>query len=366
MRQVLEITNMIVNYKVGFMNFILLLAFSMPFFFVYIIPMSVMLAVLLTFLRLSNDNEVVALKAGGISVYRLIPPVLVFGFVSTVLTAMMAVWGLPWGESAYRQLAFEVVRSNFNVGLKARQFNDSFDGVMFYVNDIDVKTQSLLDVFINDHRKTGITSTVVAPRGFLFQGHEPYTYILRLYNGTVNQVKLESKSAHSIRFDTYDLQLDLKDAVSGMTTRTRKEREMNLSELKALIERSDQKDSHYFSAIMEYHKKFSIPFSCIALALMAIPLGIQTQSTRKSAGLGIGLIAFLIYYLLLSAGIILGETGAYPPAVGMWMPNIIMGGVGVYLTVKTANDRPIGLYTMTRRLKSLFFQAMGFRFRPSL
>jgi lipopolysaccharide export system permease protein len=363
MRQVLEITNLIVNYQVGFVNFILLLAFSLPFFLVYIIPMSVMLAVLLTFLRLSSDNEIVALKAGGISVYRLIPPVLVFGCVSGILTAMMAVWGLPWGESAYKQLAFDVVRSHFNVGLKARQFNDSFDGVMFYVNDIDVKTRSLVDVFIHDLRKEDTAGIVVAPKGFLFQGAEPYSYILRLYQGTINQVKLNSKSAYSTDFDTYDLQVDLKDAVSGMKARRKKEREMSMAELSALIDHADQKDDRYYSAVMEYHKKFSIPFSCLALALLAMPLGIHTQAARKSAGMGIGLIAFLIYYLLLSAGFILGKTGLYPPAVGLWLPNAVMGGAGAYLMVKTANDRPVGLFTILRRFKNWLFQAFGFRMR---
>ncbi len=360
MRQVLEITNLIVNYQVSVIHFILLLAYSMPFFVVYIIPMSVMLAVLLTFLRLSNDNEVIALKAGGISIYRLIPPVILFGFINAVATAGMAIWGLPKAESAYRQLAFDVVRSNFHVGLKERQFNDSFDGIMFYVNDIDLKTRFLLDVFINDHRKEGINSTIVAPKGFLFQSSDPYRYILRLYQGTLNQVNLSSKAAHSIRFETYDLQLDLKDALSGAKTRRKKETEMNLAELAAVIENARQKDKRYFSAVMEYHKKFSIPFSCIALALLAVPLGIQSQTARKSAGLGIGLMAFLIYYLLLSAGFMLGQSGMYPPAVGMWAPNIIMGGAGIYLLVQTANDRPVGLFIRMHRLKTLVFRALGF------
>jgi len=364
MRQVLEITNMIINYQVGFLNFFLLLAFSMPFFFVYIIPMSVMLAVLLTFLRMSNDNEVVALKAGGVSVYRLAPPVMLFAAVTAVITAAMAIWGLPCGESAYRRIAFDVVRSNFNLGLKERQFNDSFDGVMFYVNEIDLKTRSLKDVFINDNRKEGISSTVVAPKGFFFQGADKYSFILRLYDGMINQVGLESKSAHTIEFETYDVQLDLKDAVSGANTGKKREFEMSLSELSDKITHSENKDKKYYFALMEYHKKFSIPFSCIALALLAVPLGIQTQSARRSAGLGIGLFAFLGYYLLLSMGIFLGKTGAYPPAIGMWMPNIIMGGIGAYLIVQTANDRPVKLFITLRRIRSIIFQATGFRIRP--
>jgi lipopolysaccharide export system permease protein len=364
MRQVLEITNMIINYQVGFLNFVFLLAFSMPFFFVYIIPMSVMLAVLLTFLRMSNDNEIIALKAGGVSVYRLSPPVMLFAVVCAVITAIMAIWGLPWGESEYRRIAFDIARSNLNVGLKERQFNDSFDGVMFYVNEIDLKTRSLKDVFINDDRKEGISSTVIAPKGFLFQGADQYSFILRLYNGMVNQVSIDRKSANTIQFDTYDVLLDLKDAASGMNTAKKREFEMSLSELSDKIKRTVEKDKKYYYTLMEYHKKFSIPFSCIALALLAIPLGIQTQTARRSAGMGIGLFAFLVYYLLLSIGFFLGKTGAYPPVIGMWMPNVIMGGIGAYLIVQTANDRPVKFFTGLRRLRRIILQAAGFRIRP--
>jgi len=95
---------------------------------------------------------------------------------------------------------------------------------------------------------------------------------------------------------------------------------------------------------VEFHKKFSIPFACIALGILAVPLGVQSSSTRKSAGLGIGLIAFLMYYLLLSAGLVFSEAGNISPVIGMWMPNFIMGSLGIYLLIKIANDRPVELF----------------------
>ena len=78
MTKILEITNLIVNYRVSLLNVLLMLIYSMPFFLEFIIPMSVMMAVLLTFLRMSGDNEIIALKSGGMSMYGLLPPVLLF------------------------------------------------------------------------------------------------------------------------------------------------------------------------------------------------------------------------------------------------------------------------------------------------
>ena len=75
MSSLLEITNLVVNYRIGLSSVFLLLAYSMPFFLEFIIPMSVMMAILLTLLRMSGDNEIIALKAGGVSIYSLLPPV---------------------------------------------------------------------------------------------------------------------------------------------------------------------------------------------------------------------------------------------------------------------------------------------------
>lgn len=351
MRQILDITNLIVNYQVGISVFFLMLMFSLPYFFVYIIPMSVMMAVLLAFLRLSNDNEVIALKAGGISVYRFLPPVMTFGLVCALFTGFMAVYGMPWGRSAYKRLAFEVVRSNFNLGLKERRFNDSFEGVMFYVNKIEPASGTLVDIFIDDHRKEGSRVAVTAPKGFLFQGENDYRFILRLYNGAINQVRLADGSAHLIRFDTYDLQLDLNSAVGHARAGAKNEKEMSLGELTAHLDAAKDHDKRYYSVLIEFHRKFSIPFACVVLAVLAVPLGIQTQTARRSAGIGIGLVAFLIYYLLLSAGLVLGESGTVPPVIGLWAPNFVMGAAGAWLLVKTANDRSPDILSYLRRIK---------------
>ncbi len=352
MREILDITNMIVNYRVSLGIFLMLILYSMPYFLVYIIPMSVMMSVLLTFLRMSADNEILALKSGGVSLYNMLFPVAAFAAAGFALTVFMAVYGMPWGKSSYEQLSMEVVQSNFNIGLKERQFIDNFDGVMMYVNEVDVKSRGMKGVFIEDNREGGQASTVVAPEGYLFEGEKPYTFMIRLYGGIVSQGGPGTKSAHATRFDTYDIRLDLKSAASGSGSRHRDKKEMGLGELRAYLEDQDNRGKRYYSMHVEFHRKFSIPFACIALAVLAMPLGVQTVSARKSAGLGIGLVCFLLYYLLLSGGMVLGETGRYHPAPLLWLPNIVLGGLGIYLLVKAANDSPTALFSVLRKVWS--------------
>lgn len=340
--QILDITNLVVNHDVGLLQVSLVIVYAIPYFMVFVIPMAVMMAVLLTFMRLSGDNEIVALKAGGVNVTSLLPPVAVFCLLGALLTAVMSIYGQPWGRSATKQLVTRIAASNIDIGLKERQFNDTFDGIVLYVGTIDSQTRTLRDVFIENRKDEKMTSTVVAPRGQLMRLPDRLTWRLRLFDGTIHQVDLEDFSANAIRFDTYDLTLDLDEMLQPAKSTSKHRREMNLSELGQYIrEREDIRDSRYFNALMRYHKMFSIPFACLVLGFLAMPLGMQARRASKSYGLGLGLVFFLLYYLLLSAGSVFGENGQFPPLLAVWMPNAVMAAVGIYLFVRMAQERPL-------------------------
>lgn len=362
MGQLLDITNMIVNYQVSLTVFLLLLVLSLPHFLVYIIPMATMMGILLTFLRMSGDNEIVALKAGGMSMIRLLPPVLLFSFICMLAAFFMGFYGMPRGQSAYEKLAIDVARSNVSAALQENQFNDAFPGIMFYVDEVDHKTRRLRNVFIEDSRQEGISSTVVAPAGYLFEEEDAGVFVLRLYNGMVNNVQIGDRSVHATRFDTYDIRLDLSRDAPDAGGRSKHRREMTFPELTDYIDRAEKEDSRYYEILMEIHMKFSLPFACMALAVLAAPLGMQSLTAKRSAGLGIGLFCFLLYYLLLSIGMVLGETGTIPPVVGTWMPNGVMGAFGIYLWIMTAKDRPVFFIEYLRNIIDRIAESVKKRF----
>lgn len=363
MVEMLKVTNMVVNYSVGVFTVLIMLAYSTPYFLTYIIPMSIMIAILLTFLRLSGDNEIVALKTSGMSIYGLLPPTMLFCLLGCLLTLFMTIYGMPWGRLSFKEMTYKVVSSNLEIGLKDRTFNDSFKDVVLYVNKIDPKSKELQDIFIEDKRTQNIVSTVVAPRGKLFSEPGKYVYHLLLYNGVIYQVDVKNRSTNYIDFETYELRLDIEQAASRLTQGTKHRKEMNLLELRDYLKNSTRKDSSYYNTLMELHKKFSIPIACFALGLLAVPLGIQSGPTKKSFGLVLGMIFFLIYYLLLTAGLVFGETGTCPPVIGMWFPNIVMGALGMYLLIKTANDRQLRIGPISNLLKGITSRLNGFRWR---
>jgi lipopolysaccharide export system permease protein len=359
MVEMLKVTNMVVNYRVGVFTVLIMLAYSTPYFLTYVIPMSVMIAVLLTFLRLSGDNEIIALKSSGMSIYGLLPPAMLFCMLGCLLTLFMTVYGMAWGRLSLKELTYKIVSSNLEIGLKDRTFNDSFEDVVLYMNKIDPKTKELQDIFIEDKRSQNIVSTVVAPRGKLSSEPDEYVYRLILYNGVIYQVDAKNRSTNYINFETYEVRLDIKQAASSFNQGTKNTKEMNLVELRNYLNHNTRRNNQYYNALMELHKKFSIPIACFALGLLAVPLGIQSGSTKKSFGLVLGMIFFLIYYLLLTAGLVFGETGEYPPVIGMWVPNIVMGGLGLYLLVQTANDRQLRIAAISNLLKGITLRLSG-------
>jgi len=354
MTEMLEIANWIVNYNLSIWAVLALILYSMPFFLTFIIPMSVMLAILLTFLRLSGDNEIVAIKSCGMSIYGLLPPVLFFALLGFLLTIFMTLYGAPRSEVSLKEMSLKVAASNVDIGLKERTFNDTFKGVMLYVNKIDVKNGKLIDVFIEDKRQPDVIVTVVAPEGRLVGEPEKYIYHLLLSNGTIHQTNPKERSANSIQFNTYTLSLDFKDQVANTAKREKGRNEMSVAELGQYIEELAGKDEEaYHKAKIALHRRFSIPVACLALGLLAFPLGVQAKSTKRSFGLIACLFFFFLYYLLLAAGFSLGKSGVYPPAIGMWVPNFVMTGLGLYFLRQTGKEKSLKLYLLAHRIQQL-------------
>jgi lipopolysaccharide export system permease protein len=354
MTQIIQIMNLVVNHRVGLSVIGWMILYTLPFFMEFIIPMSVMMSVLLTFLRLSGDNEILALKNGGLSIYNMMPPVMLFCLIGALLTASMALYGLPWGRLSIKNLTTQIASTNLDIGIKERTFIDSFKGVMLYVNKMDAKTRTLSDIFIEDQRTQDAIITVVAPKGQMESNPDTHQFLLRLYEGTINQVDVKSRSVNTVRFATYDIHLDTRQALAALALGPKHPEEMSLSEIQQYLIASAEKNSKYYLTLMEFHKKFSLPFACIALGILAVPLGIQSRSSRRSFGISLGIFFFLMYYMLLSAGWVFGEKGIYPPLLGMWVPNLVTAGAGLVLLHRANQEMPSPFSTAVTGIARIF------------
>ena len=349
MTRIPEITNMVVNYNADISSVVLMVIYTLPRFLEFTIPMSVMISVLLTFMRMSGENEILALKNAGVSLYKLLPPVLAFCFLGIFLTMWVTVFGVSWGKLSLKKKSIEIASSSMDVALQERQFNSKLEDVMIYVSHVDMRTKALKDVFIEDRRAKGIISISVSPSGELIHIEDENIYTIRLYNGMINQVDIDEGSVSTIKFGNYDINIDLANINKKNKKISKDLDERNLFELMRFV-KSGVKDKKQLNAVMlELHEKLSIPFACLALGVLAFPLGIQSMSLRRSSGFGLGIFFFLLYYFLLAAGWSAGENGNYPPLISMWMPNLIMGGTGIFFLVRNAKEKPVAFPAFVKR-----------------
>lgn len=361
MTRIPEITNMVVNYNADIRMILLMIVYTMPRFLEFTIPMSVMVATLLTFMRMAGDNEIVALKGAGVSLYRLLPPVLLFCFAGVMLSMWVTIVGVSWGKLALKKISVEIARSSADAALKERQFNSEIEDVMIYVAHVDMKTRTLQDVFIEDRRTKGVVSVSVAPEGDLIKHKDEQFYTIRLHNGVINQVDMDQKSVNSIQFGNYDINIDLDraDHTGGKINIEMDER--GFTDLVKYLRSGMLSMKAYNEGILLLHEKFSLPFACLALGILAFPLGIQAASLRKSSGFGMGVSFFLLYYCLLAFGWSAGEAGEYHPAIAMWLPNCVIGVIAICYLVSNAKEKPVRIPGFVKNIWSIIKQITTWR-----
>ncbi len=355
--KIMELTDLVVSRGVGLDVVARLLLYTLPYFFVFTVPMATLLGVLLAFLRLSSDNEITAIKAAGVGLLQLLPPVAALALLAWLASSALAIWALPWGNHKFENLVFQTAQAKADLALRERVFLDTFPGLVIYINRLPGDGQ-MQDVFIVDERNPGRVHTVVAKRGRLFPVAGGKITV-RLYDGTLHTVGTGLKSAQTAHFETYDVTMEA--AGFGGAQRTNKhEKEMYVGEILAQMAKEPPTSKRYYLLDMELQKKFTLPFSCLVMALIGLPLGTHSRSGR-SWGVAVALVVFFTYYLMLSAAWSFGVSGTYPPQIGMWVPNLIFGLVGLLMFNRELKEAPIPLLDSMNRIPALLSRLRGRR-----
>lgn len=344
---ILKLMEMIISKGIGLSDVTRLFLYMLPYLLVFTIPMAFLLALLLTFGRLSSESELIAFRASGLSLYQLAAPAAVLAVVTFLLTAFLSLFALPWGNISFKKELFHLARTRAEAGIKEGVFNDDFAGLILYVQNRSDEAGKMEGIFLSDTRELDTPNTVFAREGYLRSDPKSYTLILHLIDGSVHRISRDLLSYQMIDFGDYQLQLTLGTGQKGGKKRNQ---EMTLSELRKVTEGLKQKKKNFYRPLMEFHKRFSLPFACLVFALLGVPLGIQSPRSGRSRSFSVSLVLLLVYYLFLVGGKSLGEKGALPPFLAMWTGNIVFTAFGLILFYRVANERPLNMFSWVRGL----------------
>jgi lipopolysaccharide export system permease protein len=331
MGRLLKLTDLVISRGVPISDILWMIIYLMPSLLVFTIPMAFLLAVLLAFGRLSADNEITVMKAGGISLFQLMPPVLLCGVVAMFLTLAASTVGVPLGNSAFKRLSLEVLKENVTVSIREQIFWDEIPGIVLYTEHYDEDRHLLKGVLVHDGRDQKRPLTIFAANGKLGIMPDRQDITLILNRGSIHAAG--KNEYRKVNFEQYVMTID-NSGKSGVVSRN--EQDMTIAELRRKTADPAVPTLQKLKFLVEIHARYAYPFAALVFAVVGMPLGMQSRRSGKSAGFSTSIAILLAYYILLSLFRTLAEKEALPPGVALWLPNMIFLAIGGLL-LKMAN-----------------------------
>lgn len=353
--RLLQLRELFLSQSMGLGDVLALFTYLSPFFLLLIIPISCMLAVFLTFLRMSTDLESTALRASGVSLYQMLPAPAAFCALCVAANLAVSFWGVSWGMENFRDKILDMARTRTRLVLQPGVFNKDFPGLTVYAQQADPADGSLRTVFVQDETREGVSATILAPTGSVRTDADKGEIVFHLENGRI--YRQETGGVSVVGFGAYQVRMDLSRLLAGYDLGELKPKEMSwrrLMELKDDPSILGVDDGNYARKVrVEAHKRLALPLACLVLGLFALPMAASFGGLKRQWGLILALGFFLFYYTLLSLGLSLGETGAVPPVLGLWLPNALFLFVGGWGMVMAARERAVGLGSWLAHLGAL-------------
>lgn len=333
--------NIVLELEINFADFLRLFCYLFPNIFLYSIPMAAMMGVIISFTRLSADAEILALKASGISLYQMIPPVLIVSFGIALITGYFSVTLIPKSEIAMKQLMFQVAKEKIDKGIKEQQFTEALGDLVVYVESINKKDDTWQNVWVSDMRGQVNPIITMAQSGRMTAHIDQMLVNIVLKNGSLHRP--DGKRSQIISFDSYTINIPLQtptvfdgEDVTRMSAGT-----MTLSQLQESATQIGRDSERGKYRLIQYHKRLALPVGCFILSLLGMPLGLLAGPGRRAVGIPLGLGFFIFYYILFTLGKTLAEDTQVPIFIAMWLPNSIFFLIALYFIRQSSRERPV-------------------------
>ena len=382
-----------------------LIVLNLAWMVVLAVPMSVLIASLMAFGNLSARNEITAMKASGISLYRMIGPVALAAAVIVVLMIQFNNKVLPEANHRLKALMVDIRRIKPTYTIVPGLFSQDVQGYSILARKTFENSNDLEGVTIYDYTDPSLNVVVTAERGRVSFTPDYRKLIMDLANGEIHQVGTLDRSIyrrmhfihHRIIMATegFDFERTNEDALS------RSDREMSAQDMIAVVDslRRASADSRaemlrrrpgvpalippaalprlaadsavvrqqavllalndarraegeidnqimlekYFQDqinqfLVEINKKYSLPFACLVFVFIGAPIGIMARRGTFSVAAALSFSFFLLYWAGLIGGEKLGDRGYVAPWIGMWGANIILGVIGILITLRMGRE----------------------------
>lgn len=332
----IKVVDMIINKGVQLFYVLKLLFFLVPYLLSYTVPMATLCAALLVFGKLSSDNEIVAMKASGLSLYKIASPILVMSLVVSVYSLFLNDKLVPKAHLETRKTMRDIGLRSPAAYVEAGTFIRGFKEYIIFIYEIDGNKLSNIRIYQPQEDKP--TRTIVAAKGEFIPIPEERIVKLKLIDGTSEEpIPTDPKNFYKLNFKTYYMTLNLEEPKKTSKNIKKKTKDMTFREIREEIEEIKAAGIADVSPLLaRIHKKVALSFASLAFVLIGLPIAVKTHRSEKTIGFGISLAILVVYWLLLATGNICAIKKIFPPWLAMWIGNIVFMAIGAFLLYKTA------------------------------
>lgn len=384
--RIIDLLNLIIDKNLDFISIVSIFGLSLPFMLALTIPMAVLLASIMSFGRLSVDNELIACKACGINIYSLMRPLVL---ATLFLSFFMVFFNNSILPETNHQLKNLMIKVNYRRPVTAiipGTFNTMKNYTIYAKERVN---DELHDIVIYNTEKNKYPITIFAKSGKVELKNGGNSLQAFLYNGQMHERDAQNPDKYTMtRFKAFTLNLpDLGYKINEESSDYRGDRELSSRAMKKIIAEREksiesvqleineinkqiaklQPDStssrlvqrelkKYYNKLtikedklrglqkdirkyeVEIHKKYAIAFACLIFVLIGAPVGMMTRTSGVGMAFSVSSIVFLIYYGTLTLGEELADNGSISPFLAMWASNIIFAVIGIYLIIFSVKE----------------------------
>lgn len=334
LQQLFSLADLIINQNAKTILVIKLFFMMLPITMSLTVPMSLLFSSITALGRLSGDSEIVALRAAGISIYKIIKPIILSGVAVFILMTIFNETILVYCNKNYNRILMEILKSTPTAMLEDGIFTGMGDKTI-WVEKINKRNGKLNNIMIYNKNDSSGWDIIKAKTGRLKQ-NEDGSKTLKLTSGKLFSSKLASNSFSVVDFSQGTAEIMLTESKIEFNTKDKTNpSELSSMELYRMLKSGksfkNERDNAFYW--VELFKKFSTPFSCLVFVVVGAPVGISYRRNARGIGFGISIVIFFAYYILSMLGQSLAIKGIINPFIGVWYPNFILLIAGIILVL---------------------------------
>ena len=330
--RMLKLIELVVTRGVSPLQIGKLFSLILPTFLEMTVPMAFLLAILLGLGRMSQDQELLAMKASGVSPTQILWPTIFVALVIAAMTLALTMFVRPAANFALKKEIYNIAKSRIGTALKEKVFNDDFPKILIYVEEIIPPGNTAQGVLIVDNRDSRREDIILGKVARISTDEETNSLGLRLFDGSIYERDATRGGFSQTRFNIYDFKVGLEELVGPVRQRESGPKEMPLADLLSSIQTKQSRGTQAIAERMELHQRISFGFVPLIFCLLGVSLTLLPRTSRSNRSWGVMLCVFwlLAYYALLSFGKALGDKNVLHPIPAVWLPNLVVGGIAIH------------------------------------